>query len=113
MTPFQTAVLEIVTRIPPGRVTTYGAVAAMAGRPRAARGVGWILNRLGPDTEIPWWRVVNREGALSTYKLPTGAGPLQRARLRAEGIPFDPEGRVKGDEAWWEPDPAELERIHG
>jgi methylated-DNA-protein-cysteine methyltransferase-like protein len=104
MSPFQEAVLQAVRRIPPGKVTSYGAVAAMAGQPRAARGVGWILNRLGPETDLPWWRVVNRDGGLSTYKLPTGAGPLQRARLVQEGVAFDAEGRVAGDDVWWRPD---------
>ena len=104
MSPFQSSVLSIVALIPQGRVTSYGAVAAMAGQPRAARGVGWILNRLGPDTGLPWWRVVNREGGLSTYRLPSGAGPLQRARLEAEGVTFDPGGQVSGDGFWWRPD---------
>jgi len=104
MSPFRRAVLTIVGRIPEGRVTSYGAVAAMAGQPRAARGVGWILNRLETDTELPWWRVVNRDGGLSTYKLPTAAGPLQRARLEAEGVTFDGHGRVADDRFWWRPD---------
>lgn len=103
MTPFQKSVLGTVARIPPGKVTSYGAVAAMAGKPRAARGVGWILNRLGPDTDLPWWRVVNGNGGLSTYKLPGAAGPLQRELLRAEGIGFDRNGRVADDEFWWRP----------
>ena len=104
MSPFQEAVHRIVARIPEGRVTSYGAVAAMAGQPRAARGVGWILNRLGPETDLPWWRVVNREGGLSTYRLPSGAGPLQRASLEEEGVTFDPDGRVAEDRYWWRPD---------
>ena len=104
MSPFQEAVLRIVARVPEGRVTSYGAVAAMAGQPRAARGVGWILNRLDPGTDLPWWRVVNRDGGLSTYRLPGGAGPLQRARLEKEGVEFDPTGLVAGDIAWWRPD---------
>ena len=104
MSPFQEAALRTVARIPQGKVTSYGAVAAMAGQPRAARGVGWILNRLDPGTDLPWWRVVNRDGALSTYKLPNGAGPLQRARLKAEGVEFDSEGRVAGDSVWWRPE---------
>ncbi len=52
MTPFQESVLATVARIPEGKVTSYGAIAAMAGQPRAARGVGWILNRLDPDTDL-------------------------------------------------------------
>jgi methylated-DNA-protein-cysteine methyltransferase-like protein len=104
MTPFQEAVLSTLARIPEGKVTSYGALAAMAGQPRAARGVGWILHSLSPGTDLPWWRVVNRDGALSTYKLPNGAGPLQRARLEAEGVAFDLEGRVGGDSHWWRPE---------
>lgn len=109
MSPFQKAVLEIVARIPHGKVTNYGAVAAMAGQPRAARGVGWILNRLESGTDLPWWRVVNRDGGLSTYKLPTGAGPLQRALLEKEGIPFGPDGRVDDEDRWWRPKLDEIE----
>ena len=101
MTPFQQAVLATVARIPRGKVTSYGAIAAMAGQPRAARGVGWILNRLDSDTDLPWWRVVNGSGGLSTYKLP---GPLQRDLLLSEGIAFDAHGRVSADEFWWRPD---------
>lgn len=104
MSPFQESVHRIVAQIPEGCVTSYGAVAAMAGQPRAARGVGWILNGLGPDSDLPWWRVVNREGALSTMKLPTGTGPLQRARLEEEGVIFDSEGQVSEDRFWWRPD---------
>jgi len=111
MTPFRAAVLHIVSRIPPGKVTSYGAVAAMAGQPRAARGVGWILNNLPPDTDMPWWRVVNAAGALSTYKLPGSAGPVQRARLEAEGVTLDspgPQGKIADDRLWWDPDPEDL-----
>jgi len=93
-----------VAQIPKGRVISYGAVAAMAGQPRAARGVGWILNSTKPGSDLPWWRVVNKDGALSTYKLPTSAGPLQRAHLEAEGITFDAEGRIEGEHSWWRPD---------
>jgi len=104
MSPFQEAVLRTVAQIPKGRVTSYGAVAAMAGQPRAARGVGWILNRTKPESDLPWWRVVNKDGAISTYKLPSSTGPLQRAHLEAEGITFDAQGRVGEDHFWWRPD---------
>jgi methylated-DNA-protein-cysteine methyltransferase-like protein len=103
MSPFRAEVLRIVPLIPPGRVTSYGAVAAMAGQPRAARGVGWILHSLPPDTDVPWWRVVNRNGGLSTFKLPGGAGPLQRALLEGEGVQFDEDSQVAGEAYWWDP----------
>lgn len=105
MTPFRKAVFEIVRRIPPGKVFSYGEVAAMAGQPRAARGVGWILHQTGHDSDLPWWRVVNRKGGISTYKLPGGTGPLQRELLEKEGVAFDEDGRVAGDNVWWKPGP--------
>ncbi len=103
MTPFRKAVLDIVARIPRGQVTSYGAVAAMAGQPRAARGVGWILSSLPPDTDLPWWRVVNGQGGLSTRKLPGPVGHLQRDLLEAEGVLFDERDLVSGDGFWWRP----------
>ena len=108
MTPFQTAVHSIVARIPKGQVTSYGAVAAMAGQPRAARGVGWILHSLGPDSDLPWWRVVNGSGGISTYKLPGATGHLQRDILLAEGLAFDEKGCVSEDRFWWKPEEADL-----
>ncbi len=104
MTPFQTAVLAIVARIPRGKVTSYGAVAAMAGQPRGARGVGWILHSRPSDTALPWWRVVNRNGCLSTFKLPGEAGPLQRDLLLSEGVVFDQAGCVADHRFWWRPE---------
>jgi methylated-DNA-protein-cysteine methyltransferase-like protein len=108
MSPFTKNVLRIVSQIPPGKVTSYGAVAAMAGQPRAARGVGWIMNGLGPDSDIPWWRVVNKDGGISTFKLPTGTGPLQLSLLESEGVVFDAEKRVEDDSYWWRPDLDEI-----
>jgi methylated-DNA-protein-cysteine methyltransferase-like protein len=108
MSPFRTQVLRILAKIPPGHVTSYGAVAAMAGQPRAARGVGWILHGLPPDTDLPWWRVVNRNGELSTRKLPGAAGHLQRDLLENEGVEFDGAGRVAEQRFWWEPNVADL-----
>jgi O-6-methylguanine DNA methyltransferase len=81
---FTARVLAVVRRIPPGRVATYGDVAAMAGRPRAARAVGNIMRTCGrPD--IPCHRVVAAGGRLGGYG---GNEPLKRALLRAEGVPI-------------------------
>ena len=64
---------------PRGRIINYGSVAALVGEPRAARGVGYALSHLPPGTDVPWWRVVNRRGAISTSRL-TGLAQRQRAQ---------------------------------
>lgn len=64
---------------------TYGQVALMAGAPRAARQVGSVLHGIGyQEQDVPWQRVINAAGGISTFKV--GSGELQVALLRAEGI---------------------------
>ena len=75
-------VLSIVRRIPPGRVATYGDVAGLAGRPRAARAVGNIMRGCGrPD--VPCHRVIAANGRLGGYG---GNELLKRSLLVAEGV---------------------------
>ena len=90
---FRQKVLALVAEIPTGKVATYGQIALLAGRPRAARQVGGVLHGLsGAEAAvIPWQRVINVQGGISTYKV--GAGELQRALLEAEGVTFDLQGR--------------------
>ena len=74
--------LAAVRRIPPGRVATYGDVAAVAGRPRAARAVGSIMRDCAaPD--VPCHRVIAAAGRLGGYG---GNESMKRALLRAEGV---------------------------
>jgi methylated-DNA-protein-cysteine methyltransferase related protein len=87
---FRARVLAVVRAIPAGQVATYGQVALMVGAPRAARQVGGVLYRSGDEPGLPWHRVVNAAGGISTHKV--GAGALQEALLRAEGIPVGPRG---------------------
>ncbi len=87
---FRERVLAVVRAIPAGQVATYGQVALLAGAPRAARQVGGVLLRSGTQEGIPWHRVINASGGISTHKV--GAGTLQEALLRAEGIEVGPEG---------------------
>jgi O-6-methylguanine DNA methyltransferase len=82
VTPFVHRVLTVVSRIPAGRVATYGDVARLAGRPRAARAVGQIMST-APGRGLPYHRVVAAGGALGGYG---GNVQLKAALLRAEGV---------------------------
>jgi methylated-DNA-protein-cysteine methyltransferase-like protein len=108
-TPFRERVIAVVRAIPRGRVLTYGQVAFLVGTPRGARQVGRVLYQLGPLTNVPWQRVVNRFGGLSTYKI--GAGELQRRRLEAEGIRFTADGTVDLESYQWRPKDKTLRRM--
>src|SRR5690606_28837929 len=87
MSPFKEKVIEIIRLVPPGKVVSYGQVAAYAGVPRAAREVGWILSGSeGQHIDLPWWRVVNNKGFLSIRGNDTADKSLQKKLLEAEGI---------------------------
>ena len=84
---------KIVLRIPRGRVATYGQVSQMIDRRLTPIAIGWAL-RAGAEKHvgrraIPWHRVVNASGGVSTDKEHPG---LQRALLEAEGVRFDARG---------------------
>ena len=106
---FQQRVLEIVRMIPSGRVLTYGQVALLAGTPRAARQVGRVLYQLGRESGVPWQRVINRYGGLSTYKI--GSGALQRELLEKEGVRFLPDGTLDLMEYQWRPSQRTIEKL--
>lgn len=86
MTDFADRVREVLRAVEPGNVVTYGEVAAMAGKPGAARGVGAILAGSGNDEAepVPWWRVVNAAG-----RLVPGYETEHARRLQAEGVAVD------------------------
>ena len=91
-------VLNIVSQIPYGRVTTYGHIAALAGWPSHSRMVGRTL-RYSPGAEkLPCHRVVNKEGRTA----PGWSG--QRALLEKEGVSFKPNGHVDMQHHLWEPE---------
>jgi alkylated DNA nucleotide flippase Atl1 len=83
VTEFAERVREVVRHLGRGDVVTYGEVAALAGKPGAARGVGAVLAGSGDDG-VPWWRVVNSRGRLGP-----GHEAEHARRLRAEGVTVD------------------------
>src|SRR5512142_92152 len=98
------AIYAVVRRIPRGRVTTYGAVAALLGRPRGARQVGYALAALrGARHDVPWQRVLGarpRGRAAVSILDPMGAA-VQEAKLRQEGVRFDARGLVDLERYGW------------
>jgi len=75
---------RIILSIPPGKVSTYGQVAAAAGYPRFHRAVARLL-RTDPPDHLPWHRVLGSGGEI---KLRGAAAQEQRARLKLEGVRF-------------------------
>ncbi len=98
---FRQKVLGLVQLIPIGRVATYGSIALMSGYPRRARHVGHILRGVSEDKaqDIPWHRVINSSGKLSTYKV--GTGDLQCLLLESEGITFSSSGKLNLKALMW------------
>jgi len=80
-TTFTRRVYAVVRRVPVGRVTTYGEVARLAGRPGAARAVGNLMQR-ATAPGLPYHRVIAAGGHLGGY----GAPGLKRSLLAAEGL---------------------------
>jgi methylated-DNA-protein-cysteine methyltransferase-like protein len=95
---------RIIRRIPRGRVATYSQVALLAGRPRAARHVGFALAALrGTRHRIPWQRVLGKRSAswaAIAIHDPTGAA-AQRDLLQREGVSVDERGRVSLELFGW------------
>lgn len=85
-------VYRIVKKIPRGRVMTYGRVSELLGRRISPRYVGFALHVCPRD--VPWHRVVNSKGGCSTDGLNPDEAGRQRARLEAEGVEFEPNGRI-------------------
>ena len=88
---FNAEVYQLLKKVPPGRVTTYGALAQALGRPKASRAVGNALHANPCAPQVPCHRVVRSDGALGGYV----AGPRRKIELlRQEGVVVR-QGRVE------------------
>lgn len=97
---FYEKVYKVVRCIPPGKVSSYGRIAAMLGHPNAARAVGYALSALRRPHEdgytsanVPWQRVVNSQGRISIRHREATAN-RQAEMLRSEGVKVDENGRI-------------------
>lgn len=79
---FRSTIESLIAKVPSGRVTTYGDLAALAGHPAAARVVGGVAHY--GDTALPWHRLVNRFGGLASGYW--GGREVQQQLLEKEGI---------------------------
>ena len=91
---------KVVSRIPRGRVATYGQIARLAGLPGQARLVGYAMHALPTGTSLPWQRVVTAQGTVSTRG---EHAARQRRLLEREGIRFDASGRLPLASFQWRP----------
>ena len=94
-------VYEIVARIPKGKVVTYAQIAAALGDPRQARTVGWAMHSIPEWLDIPWHRVVNSSGGISTRHI-IGERNMQRKLLEDEGVVFNEDGRLDLERYRWD-----------
>ena len=100
---FRERVWAFVRSVPPGKVVTYGQVAAMLGAPFAARAVGSVLHHTPTSANVPCQRVVNRWGRLApTY----GWGGIEqhKGELEADGVQVRPDYTVDLETYQWWPD---------
>lgn len=94
-------IISIIAAIPAGKVATHGQIAAMAGRPRAARQVARLLHSSSEKYNLPWHRIINARGCISLTGL---AADKQRQKLRIEGIEISPSDRIDLTLYQWKPD---------
>jgi methylated-DNA-protein-cysteine methyltransferase-like protein len=94
-------VVDVIKKIPAGKVATYGQIAALAGNSRAARQVAWVLHSASDKEKLPWQRVINSQGGISLPRY--GGYELQRALLVKEGVKFDVADRVDLARFQWRP----------
>ena len=100
ISPLYSRIYAVVRQIPPGKVSSYGRIAALVGT--TARTVGFAMAALPQDNDVPWQRVVNSRGEIS--RRADGDGDtLQRELLNLEGAVFSHPNRVNLSISLWEP----------
>ena len=112
MSDFIARVHDAVRSVPSGRVSSYGAVAELAGHPGGARAVGAVLRSLPEDSGVPWWRVIGARGELTIPRAGHGR-VLQRSLLEAEGVVLDDADRVDMDRYGWPAAGEDPDAAHG
>ncbi|WP_159738348.1 DNA base-flipping protein [Vibrio atypicus] len=100
MDQFLMQIFAVIHQIPPGKVTTYGEIAKMAGYPGYARHVGKALGNLPKGSKLPWHRVINSQGKIS---LKGEDLVRQRTLLIEEDVEVTMDGKVRLRKHKWQP----------
>ena len=82
-------------------MTNYGTVATLAGAPRNAREVGYILHSLTKKYNLPWQRVINKEGYISIRGEDVNIKNLQKSLLEKEGIEVNNDFMIDLEKYFW------------
>ncbi len=96
---FTEDVIKLIQNIPEGKVLSYGLIAKLAGNPRAARQVSWILHSSTEKYKLPWHRVINSEGNIALRS--EIDKQYQKDLLKKEGVKFLDEYRIDLKSSIW------------
>ncbi len=95
---FSKRVIEIILKIPAGKIATYGQIASIAGNSKSARQISRILHSSSAKYDLPWHRVINSQGRIS---MRSGDGfEMQKAMLESEGVQVT-NGKVNLNKHQW------------
>ena len=92
-----------VSKIPHGKIATYGQIADLICEYGRARQVGWALRRLKLPSNIPWHRVINAKGLITMSVSRNGTDWMQKELLINEGIRFNTEMKIDIKQYLWKP----------
>lgn len=95
-------ILEVIVLIPYGKVASYGQIARLAGLPKHARLVGYVLKHLDKESQIPWYRVINSQGRIRVAHIDENGKNIQQDLLEAEGV-YLLNGKVSLKKFGWQP----------
>ena len=101
--PFYQKVYLMVSKIPSGKVATYGQIAELIYAYGRARQVGWALRRLKLPSNVPWHRVINKKGEITMSLSRNGTDWMQKKLLINEGIKFNSKMKIDTKKYLWRP----------
>ena len=103
---YRKRVYDLVKEIPRGKVMTYGQIAIILGEAYTARTVGYVMH--GAEDGVPWQRVINSQGKISTGRLSIPVN-LQQSMLEQEGVVFSAKGKCDLEKYQWWPEGFEMD----